>query len=141
TIRLVDLCHRLKDVVIHYAPHTAAVEDIFVDKGARSALILGQARGAALAVLGMAGLPVRSLPTSGAKQRAAGPGRPSQEQVQAMVTTLLGLPEYPLEDAADALAVALCAALSNAAAPRPAPKPKSRGRDALAALARAQGKA
>jgi crossover junction endodeoxyribonuclease RuvC len=156
TIRLVDLCHRLKDVVTAYAPTHAAVEDVFVDKGARSALILGQARGAAVSVLGLAGLPVRSLPTSVVKQRVAGTGRASKEQIQAMVTTLLGLPAYPLEDAADALAVALAAcsegqppaallltgSLSNSNAGNPARSggARSGARAGLAALARAQGK-
>jgi crossover junction endodeoxyribonuclease RuvC len=144
TIRLTDLCHRLRDVVVQYQPARAAVEDIFVDKGARSALILGQARGAALSVLGLAGLAVLSLPTSVVKQQVAGTGRATKEQVQAMVTTLLRLPEYPLEDAADALAVAVCAALQGskpALAPRAKVGGRARGRDALLALARSQGKA
>ncbi|HEY4221250.1 MAG TPA: crossover junction endodeoxyribonuclease RuvC, partial [Myxococcota bacterium] len=75
TVRLVDLCHRLKDVIVRYRPDAAAVEDVFVQRGARSALILGQARGAALATLGLAGLPVTSIPTSQVKLRVAGHGR------------------------------------------------------------------
>src|SRR5688500_4850650 len=106
-VRLVDLCHRLNDVVVRYRPDSAAVEDVFVQRGARSALILGQARGAALAVLGLQGLTVRSIPTSQVKARVAGRGRAEKGQVAEMVRVLLGLKEVPFEDAADALAVAI----------------------------------
>ena len=145
TIRLVDLAHRLNDVITTYRPDRAAVEDVFVQKSARSALILGQARGAALTTLGLRGLAVASFPTSVVKQRVSGRGGAGKEQVAAMVTALLGLPEHPFEDAADALAVALCACLESpwptaAAALPPRKGPRQRGRDALAALARAQGK-
>lgn len=146
TIRLVDLAHRLNDVITTYAPDRAAVEDVFVQKGARSALILGQARGAALTTLGLRGLSVTSYPTSLVKQRVTGGGRAEKLQVAAMVTVLLGLKEHPFEDAADALAVAIAAALDGPVhLPLPQLKKKqaaskSKGRDALAALARAQGK-
>ncbi len=154
TIRLVDLAHRLNDVVTTYAPDRAAVEDVFVQKGARSALILGQARGAVLTTLGLRGLKVTPYSTSMVKQRVTGGGRADKLQVAAMVTALLGLPEHPFEDAADALAIALCAALDSPVQVRSGPgatslattmattkKPKTRGRDALLALAVAQGKA
>ncbi len=156
TIRLTDLAHRLNDVVTTYAPDRAAVEDVFVQKGARSALILGQARGCALTTLGLRGLSVRSYSTSMVKQRVTGGGRAGKEAVAAMVTTLLSLPEYPFEDAADALAIAICAAFDHpvtirsgttpaaaalAAMTASTRKAKSRGRDALLALAVAQGKA
>jgi len=157
-IRLTDLAHRLNDVVTTYAPDRVAVEDVFVQKGARSALILGQARGCALTTLGLRGLPVRSYTTSMVKQRVTGGGRAGKEQVAAMVTTLLSLPEYPFEDAADALAVAICAAFDNPVTIRSGPsapggsaallamatsaqRAKKKGRDALLALAVAQGKA
>lgn len=148
TIRLVDLAHRLNDVITTYAPDRAAVEDVFVQKSARSALILGQARGAALTTLGLRGLKVTSYTPSMIKQRVTGGGRADKEQVASMVTVLLGLPEYPFEDAADALAVAICAAFDgplrfsrDTMIPATPAKTKSKGRDALAALARAQGKA
>lgn len=149
TIRLVDLAHRLNDVVTTYAPDRAAVEDVFVQKSARSALILGQARGAVLTTLGLRGLKVTPYSASMVKQRVTGGGRADKLQVAAMVTAVLGLREHPFEDAADALAVALCAAFdsplrlsSTSTSPLPpAKKPKTRGRDALLALAVAQGKA
>jgi hypothetical protein len=86
------------------------------------------------------------------KQRVTGGGRAGKEQVAAMVSSILGLPAWPFEDAADALAVAVCAALDNAlpvraTSPSLPPtmalssrKSRSRGRDALLALARKQGK-
>lgn len=143
TVRLVDLCHRLKDVVLRYSPARAAVEDVFVQRGARSALILGQARGAALATLGLCGLPVRSLSTSHVKLHVAGRGRADKSQVAEMVRVQLGLKEVPFEDAADALAVAIAAAdlgMAHVAAPLPTKRVSGRARDGLAALARAQGK-
>ncbi len=140
TIRLVDLVQRLKDVVVRYQPDAAAVEDVFVQRGARSALILGQARGAVLATLGLAGLPVQSIATSRVKLHVAGRGQADKAQVAEMVRVHLGLKEVPFEDAADALAVAICAALGGAG-PAAAVKTRKRGRDALADLARAQGKA
>jgi crossover junction endodeoxyribonuclease RuvC len=151
TVRLVDLAHRLNDVITTYAPERAAVEDVFVQRGARSALVLGQARGCALTTLGLRGLPVTSYSTSMVKQRVTGGGRAGKEQVAAMVSTLLGLPAWPFEDAADALAVALCAALDTPLPTRTAASaltsstkktkaPRSRGRDALLELARRQGK-
>ncbi len=144
TVRLVDLCHRLNDVIVRYRPEAAAVEDVFVQRGARSALILGQARGACLATLGLAGLPVTSIPTSQVKLRVAGRGRAGKEQVAEMVRAQLRLPEVPFEDAADALAVALAVSLVTPVAAAPTPdggRARRRGRDALLELARAQGKA
>jgi crossover junction endodeoxyribonuclease RuvC len=150
TIRLVDLCQRLRDVLVRYQPDAAAVEDVFVQRGARSALILGQARGAALATLGLHGLRVTSIPTSQVKLRVAGRGRADKDQVAEMVRALLSLPEVPFEDAADALAVAISVAFETEraltvvgeVAAKPAErKPARKGRDALLALARAQGKA
>jgi crossover junction endodeoxyribonuclease RuvC len=144
-IRLVDLCHRLKDVITRHRPDCAAVEDVFVQRGARSALILGQARGAALCTLGLAGLRVISIPTSQVKLRVAGRGRAEKGQVAEMVRALLGLREVPFEDAADALAVAIAIGDGHEERARDiaalvGPRPRRGGRDALRALARAQGK-
>jgi crossover junction endodeoxyribonuclease RuvC len=152
--RIVELSRRLHEVLESYRPAVAAVEDVFVQRGARSALVLGQARGAMLATLGLCGIPVASHTTSQVKSRVAGHGRAAKEQVAEMVTVLLGLKEHPFEDAADALAVALCHGLDRATgAPsqpplsRPAARSgrSSRGgagarRKGLEALARAQGK-
>lgn len=142
TVRLVDLAHRLRDRLVELAPDLVVVEDVFVRKGARSALILGQARGVVLAIAGMQGLRVQSVPTSQVKLRVAGRGRADKLQVAEMVRALLGLPELPFEDAADALAVALSIVGDvGPVAKRTATPRRARGRDALLELARAQGKA
>jgi crossover junction endodeoxyribonuclease RuvC len=145
--RVVELSRRLHDVLESYRPAVAAVEDVFVQRGARSALMLGQARGAVLATLGLCGVPVASHTTSQVKSRVAGHGRAGKLQVAEMVTLQLGLKEHPFEDAADALAVAMCHALDRAAgapsqppAPTRAPRPSGSRRKGLEALARAQGK-
>ncbi|MCP4498787.1 MAG: crossover junction endodeoxyribonuclease RuvC [Deltaproteobacteria bacterium] len=148
--RLVVLSKRLHDVVETYRPQVAAVEDVFVNKGARSALVLGQARGAVLATLGLCGLQVESHTNNQVKSRVTGRGRASKEQVNDMVRALLGLAHAPFEDAADALAVALCqgmqqlepnevsAALLKTSSTR---RGKGRGtKDGFLALAKAQGK-
>ena len=152
SIRLVDLCHRLRDVARAQQPTLAAMEDIFVHKGARSALILGQARGAAMATLGLLGIRTHNISTSLVKSRVAGRGRAGKGQVAEMVRVLLSLPEVPFEDAADALAVALAAVPSLQSPPLVLPSARPVGkrnstrnsksaRSALFALARAQGKA
>jgi len=155
--RLVDLSRGLHQVVERFRPNIAAVEDIFLQKSVRSALVLGQARGAVLATLGLCRVPVFHHTASQVKSRVAGRGQASKEQVAHLVCLTLGLREHPFEDAADALAVALCQAfeqlaLGQAASPategasspgqrRPSPPRGTKGRRAgLAALARAQGK-
>jgi crossover junction endodeoxyribonuclease RuvC len=149
-IRLVDLAHRLRDVILTHKPDVSVVEDVFVQKGARSALILGQARGACLVTLGLAGLPVTSLTTSTVKLRVTGQGRAGKAQVAEMVRVLLGLPEVPFEDAADALAVAIAGALeveqpmlvaATRTSSQRSPKKRVSARDSLLDLARKQGKA
>lgn len=149
--RMVALSRGLHRVLESFRPDIASVEDVFVNRGARSALILGQARGAVLATVGLCGVRVVSHSTSRVKARVAGSGRASKEQVAEMVTRLLSLPEHPFEDAADALALALCQGLESLAstslpaafAVEKARKRSSGGkgrRAGLAALARAQGK-
>ncbi len=148
--RIVALSRGLHQVLETFRPEVAAVEDVFVNRGARSALILGQARGAVLATVGLCGVPVVSHSTSTVKARVGGTGRASKEQVAEMVTRLLGLKAHPFEDAADALALALCHALDNvtslgAATPGSSAAKRSRAgskgrRAGFAALARAQGK-
>jgi len=154
--RIVDLSRQLHTVLESFRPAVAAVEDVFVQRGARSALILGQARGAVLATLGLCGVTVTSHTTSQVKSRVAGHGRATKLQVAEMVTVLLRLKEHPFEDAADALAVALChgldgtPAMEQLAAAANTPERRTGGsgrggrgrggRKGLADLARAQGK-
>jgi len=106
--RLLELATGLREVIHELAPTEAAMEDIFTHRNAHSALVLGQARGAALLVLTEQGLTVTGYPPATVKKTVCGNGRAAKEQVQQMVTALTGLKHPPAEDAADALAVAIC---------------------------------
>jgi len=107
-LRLVEIAQGLREVVEDLQPQVAAVEDVFYRKNARSALLLGQARGVALLVCAEQGLDVFSYPPAFVKKTVAGQGRATKEQMQKMVTVLCGLKHEPESDAADALALALC---------------------------------
>lgn len=113
--RAQDLAHRLafihqglSEVVTLHAPELAVVEKAFVGSNPRTALALGQARGAAMAVLGAAGLTIDELTPGEIKRAVVGTGNAEKRQVQQMVKRLLGLDAEPAEDAADALAAAIC---------------------------------
>lgn len=106
--RLLELATGIREVIRELAPTEAALEDVFSHRNARSALVLGQARGAAQLVLAEHGLSVASYPPATVKKTVCGNGRAAKEQVQQMVTALAGLKRPPAEDAADALAVAIC---------------------------------
>ena len=95
-------------MVAEFQPEVVAVEDIFFSTNARSALKLGQARGAAIAAAVHSGLPVFEYTALQVKQAVVGEGRAGKDQVQKMIKALLGLPEVAQADASDALAVAVC---------------------------------
>ncbi|MBT9554514.1 MAG: crossover junction endodeoxyribonuclease RuvC [Myxococcales bacterium] len=110
-----DLAERLKviyrgiaEIIALHRPDVVAVEAVFAAKNAQSALILGHARGVALLAAAEAGLRVLSYPPALVKKTVSGRGRADKFQIQMMVKTLLGLPEVPAEDAADALALGIC---------------------------------
>ncbi|MBH1988983.1 MAG: crossover junction endodeoxyribonuclease RuvC [Myxococcaceae bacterium] len=105
--RLSELSFRLQEVLNEYKPDRAVLEDVFVGDHARSALILGQARGAVLAVLGLHRTPVTSIAARRVKQIITGQGNATKLQMGEMVRVLLKLPKRPAEDASDALALAL----------------------------------
>jgi len=105
--RLGEIARGLREVIAELAPEIVAVEDVFVHANARSALALAQARGMALAVIGLSGLRVASYPPAVVKQAVSGSGSATKEQVTRMVQTLIGLRSAPRADAADALAVAI----------------------------------
>ncbi len=105
--RLHRICDALSAVIARYGPSEAAVEMVFMNRNADSALKLGQARGAAIVACVQAGMSVAEFTPTQIKQAIVGRGHAGKEQVQYMVKTLLCLPETPLSDAADALAVAL----------------------------------
>jgi|TARA_R110000822_G_scaffold59736_25_gene149067 crossover junction endodeoxyribonuclease RuvC len=106
--RLKVIFDSVAEIIAEYEPVEMAVEDIFFARDPRAALKLGQARGAAIVAGVTAGLPVAEYAARSVKQSVVGTGAASKEQVQHMVKQLLKLPSAPAEDAADALAVALC---------------------------------
>jgi len=108
TERLGVIFEELREVIRAEAPAEVAVETVFLSHNAASALKLGQARGAAICAAISMGLPVAEYSPRSVKQAIVGRGAADKVQVQHMVSVLLQLRETPAEDAADALAVALC---------------------------------
>jgi crossover junction endodeoxyribonuclease RuvC len=97
----------VREVVQAYAPACASVEIVFVNVNPQSTLLLGQARGAALAALVAGELPVAEYTALQMKKSVVGHGLASKDQIQAMVQRLLALPAQPSRDAADALGLAI----------------------------------
>jgi len=106
--RLVELYDGLSAVIETWMPDEAAVEETFVNKNPRSTLKLGQARGVALLVPGLKGLPVSEYAPNMVKKTVVGVGHADKQQIRAMVGVLLPGTGVESEDAADALAVAIC---------------------------------
>ncbi|MEQ1769739.1 MAG: crossover junction endodeoxyribonuclease RuvC [Devosia sp.] len=106
--RLAELHAGLNDLIGQFSPDEAAVEETFVNAGARSALQLGQARGVALMTPAARGLPVGEYAANLVKKSVVGSGHAEKEQVQLMVKTLLPAADFKGADAADALAIAIC---------------------------------
>jgi crossover junction endodeoxyribonuclease RuvC len=107
-VRLGIIARDLAHLIADEAPGEVAVETVFVNINPRSTLLLGQARGAAIAAAVLAGLPVHEYTAGQVKQAVVGKGRAGKPQVQEMVRRLLRLPGTPSPDAADALACAIC---------------------------------
>jgi len=106
--RLLHIYQELQIIIQQYAPDCSAIEQVFIGSNARSALKLGQARGVAVLSAATADLSVAEYSPLQIKNAVVGYGRASKSQVQLMVKALLKLPEVAQEDAADALAVAIC---------------------------------
>jgi crossover junction endodeoxyribonuclease RuvC len=107
--RLLKVLEGVSEVIDRYAPAEIAIEETFVNRAnAQSALVLGQARGAALCAAAQSGLPLAEYAAAQVKLAIAGNGRADKVQVQHMVKVLLNLQQKLIADAADALAVALC---------------------------------
>lgn len=106
--RLKLIFDAVSQIAQQYQPAQMAIENVFMSKSAGSALKLGQARGAAIVAGANSGLVVAEYEARKVKQAVVGNGGADKLQVQHMVKTLLSLPASPQEDAADALAVALC---------------------------------
>ncbi|MDP2026107.1 crossover junction endodeoxyribonuclease RuvC [Sulfuriferula sp.] len=112
--RLGVLFAGINEVIATWQPDTCAVEIVFVNVNPQSTLLLGQARGAALAALVSGDLAVAEYTALQMKKAVVGHGHARKEQVQAMVARLLSLPGEPSRDAADALGLAVCHAHAGA---------------------------
>jgi crossover junction endodeoxyribonuclease RuvC len=110
--RLKIIFNNLSEIIQEYCPQMMAIEQVFMSKSAGSALKLGQARGAAIVAATSHDLPVSEYEARKVKQSVVGHGAADKNQVQLMVKYLLKLSATPQEDAADALAIALCHANS-----------------------------
>ena len=116
-----DLPQRLKiihaeliKVIEQFSPQESAVEEVFMGRNASAALKLGQARGAAMVACLSSALPVAEYSARKVKQAVVGNGAADKAQVQHMVKALLSISDNIAEDAADALAVAICHAHTQA---------------------------
>ena len=107
--RLQRIYEELTALIEDQQPTAAAVEELFFSKNVRTALSVGQARGVALLAAANAGLPIHEYTPLQVKQAITGYGRATKDQVQQMVKMLLALDCVPQpDDAADAIAVAIC---------------------------------
>ena len=105
--RLKIIFEGVRELVETYQPLCASVEIVFVNVNPQSTLLLGQARGAALAALVAGGLPVAEYTALQLKKSIVGHGHATKDQVQELVMRLLQLPGLPGKDAADALGLAI----------------------------------
>jgi len=106
--RLLTIYRGISEVIDAHHPDMASVEDVFMSVNARSALKLGQARGAAIVAAMERDLEVFEYSPRNVKQAVVGYGQAAKAQVQQMVRVLLNLRTTPSNDAADALALAIC---------------------------------
>ena len=107
--RLLELYRQLKEVTLLHRPDSAAVEKLFFQKNVKTAIHVGQGRGVAILALAEANLPIAEYSPLEIKQAVVGYGGADKAQIQQMVRALLNLEDIPRpDDAADALAVAIC---------------------------------
>jgi len=106
--RLCQLHEGLSRVLHQTMPHEAAVEQTFVNKDATATLKLGQARGVAMLVPALAGLPVAEYAPNAVKKAVIGVGHGDKKQIHMMVKVLMPKAVFDTHDAADALAIAIC---------------------------------
>jgi crossover junction endodeoxyribonuclease RuvC len=107
--RLLTIFHEIRKLIALHHPDTGAVEKLFFQRNVSTAMTVGQARGVALLALAEAGLSIGEYNPRDVKQAVAGYGAADKPQMQGMVRAILNLTETPKpDDAADALAVAIC---------------------------------
>lgn len=119
---LAKISQSLRDVIATHQPTVCAVEGLFYAQNLQTALIMGEARGAALAVTAEAGLEIFEIAPRKVKQAIVGYGAAQKIAVAKMVQRMMNLAELPAPDAADALALALTYAQTNSARGLGAPK-------------------
>ncbi len=112
--RLRVIADGLEAAIAKVSPGVVAIEQAFFHRDAHAALVIGHARGVAMLLAARAGLTVVEYPPSLVKRSVVGNGRADKDQVNGMIRAILGLSEVPAEDAADALAVAICLASTTA---------------------------
>jgi len=126
--KLQQLYHELRGLIARYHPTESSVEELFFARNARTALSVGHARGVILLALAEAHVPVCEYTPLQVKQAITGYGRADKVQVQQMVRIVLGLDTIPKpDDAADALAIAICHANSQTWAARSASVQQGKG--------------
>ncbi len=106
--RLRAIFEALTALIREHRPDEVAIEKVFMNRNADSALKLGQARGAAIVAAALCDLPVHEYSPNEIKLAIVGRGHAAKEQVQHMIKAMLALEATPAAAAADALAVALC---------------------------------
>lgn len=119
---LLHLADTLTAYISEFKPDEAAVEGIFFFRNAKSALLLGHARGTLISICAKAQLPTYEYSPKRIKQAVTGSGTATKDQIQRMMMRCLNLPELPQEDAADALAIAITHLHSRSAVAAIAPK-------------------
>lgn len=105
---LENILNTISGLIDAHAPDCAAIEGAFFAKNANTAMVLGQARGVAIAACAKKGLAIAEHSPRKVKSAIVGTGTAQKDQVAKMVVRLLNLEEQPQEDAADALAIAIC---------------------------------
>lgn len=117
--RLKHLYTMLMSLIGQYEPDVAAIEELFFNSNAKTAILVGQARGVAILACSNSGLDIAEYTPLQIKQALVGNGRADKKQVQFMVKTILGLSKVPKpDDTADALAAAITHGHSNTAVSR-----------------------
>jgi len=104
---LAKISRTLRDILKIHQPDVCVVEGLFFARNLKTAIIMGEARGAAMATVAEAGLDIYEIATRKVKQAIVGYGAAQKIAVAKMVQRMLGLAELPAPDAADALALAL----------------------------------
>ncbi len=106
--RLLILSEGITSIIRQYQPNECSIEETFVNKNALTSLKLGQARGAIILTIAMAGIPTAEYAATLVKKTITGVGRAEKAQMGMMVKCLLPNASFSSEDAADALAIAIC---------------------------------